>query len=204
MNPEIAALLAQLMALLQADPPKPVDPPGTINGHSIEGDEDGFAIVPAWLDIFNEEVSAAKLNEKQKRFIWARTPQRLNCESVQNNCEFVGNGKVKSYMNLCRRNSTIAQQLGGDNFTHDAILFELVPKPVSQERDWNVSPQTQASRQYSWKDAKILVCENGEGAWSGNWNPAQNVEYFNKLYRAKVKAEIEALKNTAPSGFGVR
>ncbi len=198
MKPELAAVLAQLVSILQADSePVTTDPPGTINGHSIEADEDGFSTVPEWDNILLEEARRADLTPKELNLISVKLPQRLVCRSVVENCTFPSpEAKRKAQTNLVRRRSVpgASAGLGGDPFSYSGMLFRIEERPKPDKRDWNVSDEDWSKRFTDLVDYKTLECENGEGAWSGNYDPDMNVPFFNVKYRQKVKDEIAAIR----------
>jgi hypothetical protein len=190
---------------ITTDPPEPIKPapPGdgeTINGHSRKADADGFATVPTWPRLFEltieaheastgKDVSPALVAE-----IWGKSPKRLRCESVRQNCVFPSiEAKLACTQDMGSRRR-IAQQLGDTPDIYDAILIKVAEKPVPAKIDYFVSPESQASGRYDFTDVRVLtrgLWQEAEPAWCFNFDPARDVEYANKLYVQFILDELK-------------
>lgn len=204
---EIVNLLAKIEAsepggTTPIDPvvvaPPPTDPvAGDIewhpNGFSRKADFDGFGLIKA-------------ITEHEAKFKWplwlkAKTARRFNAEALQREAEFPSfEAKLKSAQNLGRRFTTI--QMIPPMYTMDAILVGIVRKPGSPDRDYNMSPEDQAKVRYTYTDDAILVCEEGKGAWSTNWNPAFDAEYLTAQHLKWARDQVLAVGKD-PAVFGL-
>lgn len=179
-------------------PPNPVVVGDTINGHSRAADAEGFATVPSWPALFNATIAeherqngpvkAALLQE-----IWGKSPKRLRCESVRQNCDFPSvEAKLACDYDMGSRLS-VAIILGDNTGTHDAILVRVTEKPEAPALNYNIRPEDQAHGRYDYARERVLVKANwreAAPAWCFNFDPARDVAYANKLYVAFILAEL--------------
>ena len=178
--------------------PPPTDPvAGDIewhpNGFSRKADFDGFGLIKA-------------ITEHEAKFKWplwlkAKTARRFNAEALQREAEFPSfEAKLKSAQNLGRRFTTI--NTTPPSYTMDAILVGIVRKPGSPDRDYNMSPEDQAKDRYTYDDVAVLVCEEGKGAWSTNWNPAFDAAYLTDQHLKWARDQVLAVGKD-PTVFGL-
>jgi hypothetical protein len=174
----------------------------TINGHSRKADADGFATVPVWSDrsLFNSTIAAHERTTGRgvpatlRDEIWGKSPKRLRCESIRQNCDFPSiEAKLACTQDMGSRRSAVIPGLGENKGTHDAILWLVTLKPTAKERDFNISPESEASKRYDYERLRVLAKANwrdAEPAWCFNFDPSKDVDYANKLYVQFILDEL--------------
>lgn len=193
-----------------------VDPPtGVTDSDPVETDK------PQWrangYSLHSDSIGLFRCKPVEDRM--AKWPDWLRLECLNRFIDFNAyNGgvfpddraRLNAYQNLISRKSVpdAGAGMGGDPFSLTACDFHFELQPEATERDYNLSPETQAKRNYVSKgiDSFTRYDEggkpNGKAAGSHNWNPDIGAQFWVALNDAHARSLCEA-RGVDPKQFGL-